>query len=400
MSKSVLIVITGSIAAYKTLDVIRRLRDHGVMVTCILTKGGAEFVTPLSVASLSGETVYSDLFSLKDEHEMGHIRLSRENDLVAVIPASADIIAKMANGLTDDLATATLLATDKPVVIAPAMNNRMWDNPATKRNIAQLQKDGIQIIEPASGNLACGETGEGKLADVETIVAHILKNLDGDKPLAGLSAIVTSGPTYEPIDPVRFIGNRSSGKQGNTIAKALHEAGAKVTLISGPACVHLPKGPEIARVQTAEEMLAACKSALPADIAIFCAAVSDWHVKSPFKQKLKKRANESAPSIDLVMNPDILHTISNMKRGRPKLVVGFAAETESLEKNASEKLKNKGCNWIIANDVSKGQVFGLDETSALYLTGTAKEKWNSISKHELADRLISKIVKYFTEGRK
>ncbi|HEU5047002.1 MAG TPA: bifunctional phosphopantothenoylcysteine decarboxylase/phosphopantothenate--cysteine ligase CoaBC [Rickettsiales bacterium] len=399
MSKSILLIITGSIAAYKALDVIRRLREHNVRVTCILTKGGAEFVTPLSVAALSGEAVYSDLFSLKDEHEMGHIRLSREHDLVAVLPASADIIAKMANGLADDLATTTLLATDKPVVIAPAMNSRMWEHPATKRNLTQLRKDGISIIEPASGNLACGEVGEGRLADPEVIAQRLITLLEGKKPLQGLRAFVTSGPTYEPIDPVRFIGNRSSGKQGNAIAKALHEAGATVTLISGPASEHLPKEFDVVRVQTAQEMLDACKAALPSDIAVFCAAVADWHVAKPFEQKLKKRANGTAPAIELALNPDLLQHFSTLKRQRPKLVVGFAAETEALEKHAREKLKRKGCDWIIANDVSEGKVFGCEETSALFLNAKQKEIWDAVSKQELARRLVQKITQHFGERK-
>ena len=394
MSKSVLIIITGSIAAYKTLDVIRRLREHGVKVISILTKGGAEFVTPLSLSALSGTPVYSDLFSLKDEAEMGHIRLSRENDVIAVIPASADIIAKMAIGLTDDLATATLLATDKPVIIAPAMNSKMWEHPATKRNIATLRKDSIAIVAPVSGDLACGEVGEGRLAEVETIVAAILQKLEGKKPLKGFSALVTSGPTYEPIDPVRFIANRSSGKQGNAIAAALRDAGAEVTLVTGHTPEPLPENVKAVRVETAEEMLAACKNALPADIAICCAAVSDWRLKSPFTQKLKKRANASAPSLDLMLNPDILHTISTLKNKRPKIVVGFAAETENLKKHALEKLESKGCDWIIANDVSNAQVFGKDETSALFITGQESEEWKRVSKHQLALKLVEKIMQH------
>jgi phosphopantothenoylcysteine decarboxylase/phosphopantothenate--cysteine ligase len=395
MRKSILLIITGSIAAYKTLDVIRRLREHGIKVTTILTKGGAEFVTPLSLASLSGEAVYSDLFSLKDEHEMGHIRLSRENNLIAVIPASADIIAKMATGRTDDLATATLLATDKPVIIAPAMNSKMWEHKATKRNVAQLCKDGIDIIEPENGDLACGEVGSGRLAEVETIVEQLLRKLLGERPLKGISAIVTSGPTHEPIDPVRFIANRSSGKQGIAIVKALEEAGATVTLITGPTSESIPDNVKTIQVETAEQMLAACKSSLPADIAICCAAVSDWRVKSPFQQKLKKRTNESPPALNLVSNPDILHTLSTLKQHRPKLVIGFAAETEKLKANAATKLKNKGCDWIIANDVSDDKVFGKDETSALFLSRKTSEDWRNISKQQLANQLVEKITEHF-----
>jgi phosphopantothenoylcysteine decarboxylase/phosphopantothenate--cysteine ligase len=395
MGKSVLIIVTGSIAAYKTLDVIRRLREHNVQVTTVLTKGGAEFVTPLSLASVSGSPVYSELFSLKDETEMGHIRLSRENDLIAVLPASADIIAKMASGLTDDLATATLLATDKPVIIAPAMNSKMWEHPATKRNIAQLRKDGISIIEPDSGSLACGEVGAGRLAEVDTIVSTLLARLEGNKPLSGFSVLVTSGPTYEAIDPVRFIGNRSSGKQGNAIAQALSDAGAKVTLVTGPVSEPLPHVANIIRVESAEEMLAACKTSLPVDIAVFCAAVADWRVKSPFGQKLKKRSNESTPHLNLVLNPDILHTISTLKTNRPKLVIGFAAETENLKKNAQVKLKSKGCNWIVAVNVSEGDVFGKDKTNGLFIANKVTEEWKNLTKQALAGKLIEKITEYF-----
>ena len=376
MSKSVLIIVTGSIAAYKALDVIRRLRQRNVKVTAILTKGGAEFVTPLSLAALTGAPVYSDLFSLKDESEMGHIRLSREHDLVAVIPASADIIAKMAAGSAHDLATTTLLATDKSVIIAPAMNSRMWEHKATQRNIAQLRQDNIEIIEPDDGDLACGEIGSGRLASVDTVTERILHALLGDQPLKGISAIVTSGPTYEPVDPVRFIGNRSSGKQGNAIAKALKAAGAKVALITGPTALPLPEHIQTTRVETAEEMLTACKASLPADIAICCAAVSDWRVNAPFQEKLKKRANASPPSLDLVPNPDILHTLSTLKNNRPKLVIGFAAETESVLNNAREKLKAKSCDWIIANDVSEGKIFGQDTTSAHFITTQENEAWD------------------------
>lgn len=395
MSKSVLLIVTGSVAAYKSLDVIRRLRERDVKVTCILSKGGAEFITPLSLASLSGQPVYTDLFSLKDEQEMGHIRLSRENDLIAVVPASANIIAKMANGIADDLASATLLASDKPVLIAPAMNTKMWEQKATQRNLTQLRKDGVAIVEPAKGELACGEVGDGKLADVDVIANAIIEKLEGEKPLRGLSAIVTSGPTFEPIDPVRFIGNRSSGKQGIAVAQALSDAGAKVTLITGPTSENLPKDAKIIAVETAEDMLAACKAALPADIAVFCAAVSDWKVKSPFTQKLKKRANETVPSFELEKTPDILHTISTLKSNRPKLVVGFAAETEKLKSNASAKLKTKACDWMVANDVSGHQVFGKDETSALFITARESESWARISKQQLGQRLTQKIIQHF-----
>jgi phosphopantothenoylcysteine decarboxylase/phosphopantothenate--cysteine ligase len=392
VSKSVLLIVTGSIAAYKSLDVIRRLRERNVKVTCVLTKGGAEFVTPLSLASLSGNPVYGDLFSLKDETEMGHIRLSRAASLIAVVPASADIIAKMAAGNADDLATATLLASDKPIVIAPAMNERMWEHPATKRNIAQLKKDGIQFIAPDAGALACGEIGQGRLAGVDTIVSSIMERLGGEGRLKGLSALVTSGPTFEAIDPVRFIGNRSSGKQGHAIAAALADAGVSVTLIAGPTSQPDPQDVKIVRVETAEEMLAACKGALPADIAVCCAAVSDWRAKKPLDHKLKKRANDSPPEIELAFNPDVLATLATLKAKRPKLVIGFAAETESVVRNAAEKRTQKGCDWIVANDVSQGKVFGKDETHAFLITAKGSEEWQGISKAELAQKLVKKII--------
>ena len=392
MQKSVLIIVTGSIAAYKSLDVIRRLREHNVKVTVILTKGGAEFVTPLALASLSGNPVYTDLFSLKDESEMGHIRLSRDNNLIAVIPASADIIAKMANGLCDDLASAALLASEKPIIIAPAMNTKMWEKPATQRNLTQLRQDGVQIIEPASGELACGEIGKGKLPDVELIVAEILSALESSKSLDGVSALVTSGATYEAIDPVRFIGNRSSGKQGHAIASELARAGAKVTLVSGVSNEPIPSGVNFIQVETADEMLAACQNALPVDIGVFCAAVADWKVKHQFANKLKKRANELAPHIELITNPDILKTIATSKK-RPKFVVGFAAETENLKKNATEKLKNKNCDMIIANNVSGGKIFGKESITAFFISKTEFQEFKEISKIDLAKELVKNIAR-------
>ncbi len=395
MKKSVLLIVTGSIAAYKSLDVIRRLRERGLNVNCILTRSGAEFITPLSIASLSGNPVYSELFSLKDETEMGHIRLSREADLIAVVPASADILAKMASGRTDDLATATLLASDKPILAAPAMNTKMWENPATRRNIAQLTKDGVIFVAPDAGELACGEIGEGKLASVEHIVEAICEHALGAQPLKGLSVLITSGPTFEPIDPVRFIGNRSSGKQGHAIASALADAGAKVTLVSGPTSEPAPQDVKVTRVETAEEMLAACTSQWPVDVVICSAAVSDWRAANPLDHKLKKRAGGSPPKIELAFNPDILQTLATRKEKRAKLVIGFAAETENVKKNAEEKRKAKSCDWIVANDVSGGKVFGADETSATILTAQGAEDWKNISKQELALRLTAKIVKHF-----
>jgi phosphopantothenoylcysteine decarboxylase/phosphopantothenate--cysteine ligase len=400
MKRSVLLIVTGSIAAYKSLDLVRRLREREVEVTCILTQGGAQFVTPLSLASLSGNPVYGDLFSLKDETEMGHIRLTREASLMAVVPASADLIAKMAAGIADDLATATLLASDKPVLVAPAMNERMWQHKATKRNLAQLVKDGVQVIDPDAGSLACGEVGQGRLAEVDTIVAAILGKLSGGEgKLKGLSALVTSGPTFESIDPVRFIGNRSSGKQGHAIAAALAAAGAKVTLVAGPTMEPNPDGVSVVRVESAEQMLAACQGALPADIAVCAAAVSDWRAQKALDHKIKKRANDTPPEIALAFNPDILQTIATLKGKRPRLVVGFAAETDAVLKNAAAKRKEKGCDWIVANDVSGGKVFGAEDTHAYLITGNATEEWKDISKHELARKLVSKIEVFFGKDK-
>ncbi|MEI7669192.1 MAG: bifunctional phosphopantothenoylcysteine decarboxylase/phosphopantothenate--cysteine ligase CoaBC [Pseudomonadota bacterium] len=398
MQKSVLLIISGSIAAYKTLDLIRRLREHDIKITTIITKGGAEFVTSLSVATLSNGQVYGDLFSLKDESEMGHIRLSRENDLVLVIPASADIIAKMAYGFADDLASATLLATDKKVIIAPSMNTQMWAHKATKRNIATLKDDGIIIIEPEAGSLACGEIGAGRLADIDVILNIILKNLnDNNKYLAGRCAIVTSGSTKEAIDPVRYISNHSSGKQGIAIANELYQNGAEVTLITGETSEKIPSGIKVIKVESANDMLQATKENLPCDIAIFCAAVADWRAKKISPQKLKKRANQDSLTLTLEQNPDILQTIANLKKNRPELVIGFAAETESLEKNALTKLKKKNCDWIIANDVSEGKVFGKEDTNSLFLTNKIQEKWGEISKIELARKLVKKIIEKIGE---
>lgn len=393
--KSVLLIITGSIAAYKSLDVIRRLRERNIDVRCVLTKGGAEFITPLSVASLSGNPVYGDLFSLKDETEMGHIRLSREADLILVAPASADFIAKMVSGKADDLASAAVLAADKTVLLAPAMNSKMWENPATQRNLAQLRKDGVRIIAPAEGDLACGEVGSGRLADTDAIVAEVVDTLKPDDSLVGLKVLITSGPTHEPIDPVRYIGNHSSGKQGHAIAEALLARGAQVRLVSGPVTSTAPEGAEVTHVETALQMLDATLEALPADVVICAAAVADWRPKQTQTRKIKKRANDSAPTLALETNPDILRTVATLKKQRPRLVIGFAAETEDLKKNAEAKLKRKGCDWLIANEVAGGKVFGKDETSALFLDGKKTEKWDDVSKKQLAERLADKIAALF-----
>lgn len=411
----VLLIISGSVAAYKALDLARRLRERECAVTGILTKGGQEFITPLAVSSLTGAPTYTDLFSLKDEVEMGHIRLSREADLIVVAPASADIIAKMANGLTDDLATATLLASDKPVLVAPAMNARMWAHPATRRNLNRIREDGAIIIPPASGELACGEVGQGRMAEVEEIVEAIFRHCErqrsnpetgsprlltqarDDGPLNGLTALVTAGPTQEPLDPVRYLSNRSSGKQGYAIAETLRDAGASVTLVSGLTALPRPGGVTFIQAQTAEEMLAACKAALPADIAVCTAAVADWKAAKPLPRKMKKRENGGAPEIKLTANPDILHTLAALKKQRPTLVIGFAAETEDLKKNARKKLKDKGCDAIVANNVSEGQVFGQEMTSAILLTSrSVPENWQNITKQELAQRLVKYIAQYFS----
>lgn len=397
MSKSILLIVSGSIAAVKVPDVVRRLREQNVKVTCVLTQSGAQFVTPLALASLSGNPVYGDLWSLKDEAEMGHIRLSRDHDLIAVLPASANIISSMAVGRADDLATAVLLASNKPIMIAPAMNTQMWHNPATQRNIKQLRADGVEVIAPASGMLACGEQGQGRLAEVDTLVAAILARLGASAPLRGIKALITSGPTHEPVDPVRYIGNRSSGKQGHAIAAALAAAGADVTLVSGPVAEVTPEGVRVVPVQTADEMLTACQKALPVDVAVCAAAVADWKVKKIFTGKLKKRANAEPPSLELVPNPDILKTLSTPGRHRPKLVVGFAAETEQLKKHATEKRLAKGCDWIVANDVSGGKVFGQTHTTAHLITPKGAESFESVSKQQLAAAITERIIQFFIE---
>lgn len=396
MTKSILLIVSGSIAAYKALDVVRRLGEHGVRVTCVLSRGGAQFVTPLSLAALSGNQVYSDLFSLKDESEMGHIRLSRECDVVAVVPASANIIASMVAGLADELATAVLLASNKPILIAPAMNTQMWKHPATQRNLKQLAKDGVEIIAPGEGMLACGEEGQGRLADVDVLVEAILAKLGITRKLKGLRVLVTSGATYEPLDPVRFIGNRSSGKQGHAIAAALADAGAQVTLVAGVTQEPAPKGVHVLKAETAEEMLKTCKQILPVDVTICAAAVSDWQPKVTAKQKLKKRANAEPPRIELTQTPDILQAIAAVGKHRPQLVVGFAAETESVIKNARQKLAKKGCDWIVANDVSGGKVFGRDVTTASLITHNSEETFTKVSKHVLAAALVDRIAEYFS----
>lgn len=397
--KRLLLIIGGGIAAYKCLDLIRRVKEKGMTVRTILTKGGEQFVTPLSISALSGEKVYSDIFSLTDEVEMGHIRLSREADLVLVAPATADMMAKMAAGLADNLATTALLATDKPVMIAPSMNSRMWDHVATQRNVRQLVDDGIHMISPGSGDLACGEVGAGRLAEVSDMV-RALENffapLAGTGPLAGKHVLITAGPTYEAIDPVRYIANRSSGKQGYAIARALKAKGARVTLVSGPTSLVAPDGVKMVNIESAAEMLDACQSALPADIAICVAAVADWRVSTAKSQKIKKQ-NGALPALDLVENPDILKMLSQPSDNRPALVIGFAAETENVTKHAQAKLERKGCDWMVANDVSTvdGQcVMGGDHNKVQLIMGAEVEDWETAPKDHVAERLAQKIEQH------
>lgn len=393
--RRILLIIAGGIAAYKSLDLIRRLRERQIEVRCILTAGGAQFVTPLSVAALSGERVFSDLFSLTDEAEMGHIRLSREAELVVVAPATADLLAKMAHGLADDLASTALLATDQPVLVAPAMNPEMWHHAATRRNVAQLQADGIRFVGPNPGDMACGEVGIGRMAEPDEILGAIEAMLtSAERPLEGVKALVTSGPTHEPIDPVRFIANRSSGKQGHAIAETLAAAGATVTLVTGPVREPDPAGVQVVRVESACEMLAACEAALPADVAVCAAAVADWRAAETHNEKLKKKPKGRPPKLALAENPDILQTLSRSRKRRPRLVIGFAAETEDLVANARRKLSTKRCDWILVNDVSmeQGTFNSVYNTVKLVRQDAEPEAWPRMLKVEVATRLVAKIV--------
>jgi phosphopantothenoylcysteine decarboxylase/phosphopantothenate--cysteine ligase len=393
--KRILLVISGGIAAYKCLELIRRLRERGASVRCVLTKGGAEFVTPLSLAALSEDKVYSDLFSLTDEAEMGHIRLSRAADLVVVAPASADILAKMAHGRADDLATTLLLATDKEVLAAPAMNVRMWDHPATQANIETLSARGVRFVGPVEGDMACGEYGMGRMAEPEAIRAAIETYFGSDAPLAGRRALVTSGPTHEPIDPVRYIANRSSGKQGHAIAAALARLGADTVLVSGPSSEADPAGVAVVAIESAREMLAACEAALPVDVAVCAAAVSDWRPTDAAEHKMKKNGG-GPPGLDLTENPDILATLSKAGNQRPALVIGFAAETEDVVDNARAKLARKGCDWILANDVGPATgTFGGDANSVHLIGAESHQPWPRMSKADVADRLGRCIADHF-----
>lgn len=389
--KRILLIIGGGIAAFKTLDLIRRLRDQGASVVPVLTKAGEEFVTPLSVSALAAQKVYRDLFDLTDEAEMGHIELSRAADLVVVAPATADLMAKMAGGHANDLASTLLMATDKRVLIVPAMNVRMWEHPATQRNLAVLLGDGLLVVGPDEGNMACGEFGPGRMAEVPDIVAAIGAAL-GDGPLTGRHAIVTSGPTHEPIDPVRYIANRSSGAQGTAIAAALRDLGARVTFVSGPAAVPPPEGVAVTRVETAREMAEAVAAAHPADVAVFAAAVADWRVENAAAEKMKKGTG-GLPVLAFAENPDILADVAKMSEGRPALVVGFAAETEDVVAHARAKLDRKGCDWIVANDVSpETGIMGGAENAVHLVTATGVEDWPRMAKGEVARRLASRIA--------
>ncbi len=395
-AKRILLIIGGGIAAYKSLELIRELGRRGIASRVILTKAGAEFVTPLSVSALSGEKVFSELFDLTDETEMGHIELSRSADLVIVCPATADLMAKAANGLANDLASTTLLATDKHVLMVPAMNVRMWEHAATRRNVARLRADGVTVMEPDVGPMACGEFGPGRLPDGPAIVAAIEATL---KPktagrLTGVHALVTAGPTREPLDPVRYISNHSSGRQGYAIAAALAAEGARVTLVSGPVSLAAPQGVDLVKVETAREMLKACEDALPANVFVSVAAVADWRPVKPSPRKLKLKGEGASPSIELTENPDILRTLSHKKKKRPGLVIGFAAETDQVERHAHEKLARKGCDWIVANDVS-GDVMGGADNEIAFITRDGTDRWPRMPKDAVAARLAEKIADAF-----
>jgi phosphopantothenoylcysteine decarboxylase/phosphopantothenate--cysteine ligase len=390
--KRILLIVSGGIAAYKSLELIRRLRENGAAVRCVLTKAGSRFVTPLSLSALSEDKVYGELFSLTDEAEMGHIQLSRAADLLVVAPATADILARMAAGRADDLASTVLLATDKPVLVAPAMNLRMWEHPATRANMVLLAERGILTVGPNEGEMACGEYGLGRMAEPAEILAAIEAYFGAEAPLSGCRALVTSGPTLEAIDPVRYLANRSSGRQGHAIALALARLGAETTLVSGPTRLDDPPGVRVVAVESAEQMLTACQAALPVEVAVCAAAVSDWRVKTQSRQKLKKNGG-APPKIELAVNPDILASLSAAGNQRPRLVVGFAAETDKVVAHAKAKLKAKGCDWILANDVSPGTgTFGGADNVVHLIDGSGVEDWPRMSKQEVAERLARRIA--------
>ncbi|NRB04286.1 MAG: bifunctional phosphopantothenoylcysteine decarboxylase/phosphopantothenate--cysteine ligase CoaBC [Rhodobacteraceae bacterium] len=390
-NKRILLIISGGIAAYKSLDLIRRLKERGASVTPVMTKAAEQFVTPLSVSALAGDKLYRDLFDLTDEAEMGHIQLSRSADLILVAPCTADLMARMAQGRADDLASTLLLATDTPVMVAPAMNVRMWDHAATQRNLETLRGDGIVFVGPNDGDMACGEFGPGRMAEPLEIVAAVEAHFAGG-PLQGRHVLMTSGPTHEPIDPVRYIANRSSGAQGAAIAKALVALGAKVTFVSGPASVPMPQGVQLVPVQTAQEMLAAVEAALPADAAVFTAAVADWRVEGASDRKLKK-SKDGLPTLAFAENPDILKTVSHLTSDRPSLVVGFAAETDDVIDNAVAKRTRKGCDWIVANDVSpETGIMGGSENAVHLITDDGVDTWPRMSKDDVARQLAVKLA--------
>ena len=400
LNKRILLIVGGGIAAYKTPELVRQLVKEGADVKCLLSKSGSEFVTALTLASVSGNKVYQNLFDLTDETEMGHIQLSRNADLVLVASATADLMAKMAQGFANDLASTALLATDKPVMIAPAMNVRMWLHDATQRNLETLKNDGIAIINPKEGDMACGETGPGRMAEPVEIMEAVAEALMPKGPLKGLKALITAGPTHEPIDPVRYIANRSSGKQGYAIAEAIVGLGAETLLVSGPVNLPDPEGVRVIRVETALEMAAACEEALPSQIAIMTAAVADWRTTESAQEKIKKNTDNTPPSLELTENPDILaglvaHTL------RPDLIVGFAAETEQVMDHARAKFTRKGCDWLMANNVSPDTgVMGGDFNTIHFLTQTSEESWEMLSKQDVALRLADKIADYFLKTHK
>ncbi|CAN1525297.1 Dfp Phosphopantothenoylcysteine synthetase/decarboxylase [Caulobacteraceae bacterium] len=395
--KRVLLIVGGGISAYKTPELVRALEKRGIGCRAILTHAGSQFVTPLTLASLTKDDVHQELFNLTHEAKMGHIELSRSADLVLVAPATADLIGKVANGLANDLASTALLATDKPVLMAPAMNVRMWEHPAVQRNLATLREDGVHFIGPDSGAMACGEYGLGRMAEPDAIAAAVeayWQKASADKPLKGKRAIVTAGPTLEALDPIRFLSNRSSGKQGYAIAQALAEAGAEVTLVSGPTALNDVPGVTMARVESARDMLAACQAALPADIFVAVAAVADWRPEAKADVKLKLKGDAKAPAMNLVENPDILATIAQAGSNRPNLVIGFAAETHDVVAYATAKRAKKGCDWVVANDVS-GNVMGGESNQIMLVTADGQQSWPEAPKGQIAERLVAAIATHF-----
>lgn len=397
--KKILLIVSGGIAAYKSPDLIRRLRERGAQVRCVLTAGGAEFVTPLALGAVSEDKVYQDLFSLTDEDEMGHIRLSREADLILVAPATANLLAKMVQGIADDLASTALLASNKPVLCAPAMNVSMWENPATRENLATLSDRGVGFIGPEEGDMACGEWGMGRMSEPIQIAEAVEDFFRQGLPLTGTRSLVTSGPTYEAIDPVRYIANRSSGKQGHAIASALAKLGSATTLVSGPGHLPDPAGVNVVKVESAVQMLEACESALPVDVAVLAAAVSDWRMKEAANGKIKKSGDKKPPKLSLVENPDILRTLSTNGNARPRLVIGFAAETDDVISNATKKRSEKGCDWIVANDVKpETGTFGGDANTVHLITGDGVEDWPTQSKNAVAERLAKRVAETLTQA--